>query len=173
MKPSAMLIATGASVFGAHAAAQDLPKMKAGLWESSTTNSGPKGSPGSSFTHTVCMNDAVQKDIFAFSQNMGAQCKNSAMRKDGNKYYGEAECVMGSMTVKSTSVTTFNSDTSYRSESKATFSPAMAGMTDSTTLSESKFVGPCPANMKPGEINMNGRVTNINDMGKMLKGIKK
>jgi Protein of unknown function (DUF3617) len=162
-----------AAVFSAHAAAQDLPKMKAGLWESTSSSSGAKGAQAHTTKSSMCINETVQKDMMAFSQTMGAKCSKNSMRRDGNKYYGEAECAMGNMTVKSQSVTTFTGDAAFRTENRATFSPPMAGMSESTTTQESKFTGPCPANMKPGDMNMGGRITNINDLAKMMKGMPK
>lgn len=167
-------IMTIAAVLGASVtAAQDLPRLKPGLWESTTTSSGPKGAPPQVTKSSICMNDAVQKDVMAFSQNMGASCKKNTLRRDGNRVLGEAECSMANITVKSQSVTTFSGDTSYRTENRATFTPAMAGMSESSTVQESKFAGPCPANMKPGDMNMGGRMMNIGDMAKAMKGIPK
>jgi hypothetical protein len=168
-----LILFAAAGIFAASAAAQDMPKMKAGLWESTTASSGPKGSPPNVSKSSMCLNDAALKDIMAFSQSMGAQCSRNTMRRDGNKYYGEAECTMGNMTVKSQSVTTFTGDASFHTENRATFSPAMAGMSGSTSTQDAKFVGPCPAGMKPGDMNTGGRTMNINDMAKMTKGAKK
>ena len=147
--------------------------MKAGLWESTSSSSGPKGAQAQTTKSSMCINEAVQKDMMAFSQTMGAKCSKNTMRRDGNKYYGEAECAMGNMTVKSQSVTTFTGDAAFRTENRATFSPPMAGMSESTSTQESKFTGPCPANMRPGDMNMGGRITNINDLAKMMKGTPK
>lgn len=167
------LFVVAATLFAAHVGAQDLPKLKAGLWETTTTSSGPKGSHGSSSKHTMCVDDKAQKDMLAFTQNMGAQCAKNTVRRDGNKVYGEAECSMGKMTIKSHSVTTMSGDTAYRTEVKSSFTPPMAGMSESATVVEGRHVGACPANMKPGDINMNGSIMNINDMAKMMQGMKK
>lgn len=173
MKSSGKLVGLLASLFVAQAGAQDFPKLKAGLWETTTTASGPKGAPGagSSMKITMCVDDKAQKDMMAFSQNMGAQCAKNTMRRDGNKVYVEAECSTGKMTVKSSSVTTLSGDTSYRSEVKSNVTPPMAGVGDSTTTVDGRHVGACPANMKPGDMNMGGRISNINDMAKMMKGM--
>lgn len=167
------LFVVAIALFSAQTGAQDLPKLKSGLWEANTTSSGPKGSHGSSMKHTMCMDDKAQRDVMAFSQNMGAQCAKNTIRRDGNKVYGEAECSMGKMIIKSQSVTTMSGDTSYRTEVKSSFTPPMAGMNESATVVEARHVGACPANMKPGDINMGGQITNINDMAKMMKGMKK
>lgn len=173
MKQGGIVVVVGAALFAPHAGAQDMPKLKAGLWESTTTSSGPKGSHGSSTKHSMCVDDKSQKDMMAFSQNMGAQCTRNTVRRDGNKVYGEAECGMGKMTIKSQSVTTFSGDSSFRTDVRSSFTPAMAGMSESSTVVESRFLGACPANMKPGDINMNGQIRNINELSKMMKGMPK
>jgi hypothetical protein len=162
-----------AALIATHAAAQDLPKMKPGLWETTSTTSGLKGAPAHSAKSTMCVNESTQKDMMAMGQNMGAKCSKNVMRRDGNKYIGEAECNFGNSTIKSQSVTTFSGDSSYRGETRATFSPPMGGMSESTSVQEGKYAGPCPANMKPGDMNMGGRIMNINDMAKMMKGMPK
>ena len=171
-----MIVAAGffAAQASVQAVAQEMPRMKPGLWETTTSTAGQKGAPGHSSKTTMCINEAVQKDMMAFSQNMGAQCSKNSTRRDGNKYIGEAECNFGGSVMKSRSVATFTGDTSYRVESRATFSPPMGGMSESNSTQEAKYAGACPAGMKPGDMNMGGRTMNISDMAKMMnKGAKK
>lgn len=171
MKFSATLMLMTLTAFGIRAAsAQDLPKLKSGLWESTTTSSGPKGAPANTSKHSMCVDEKFNRDVMTFSQNMGAQCSKNTVRRDGNRVLGESECTMGNMTVKSQSVTTFSGDSSFRTENRATFTPPMAGMSESVTIQEGRHAGACPSNMKPGDINMHGRIMNINDMAKMMKG---
>ena len=163
-----------AALLAAPAAAQDLPKMKTGLWETTSSTASQKGAPPHVSKSTMCINDAVQKEIMAFNQGMGAQCSKLSTRRDGNKFIGEAECAFGNSVMKSQSVSTFVNDASYRVESRATFTPPMGGMSESSSSQEGKYVGPCPANMKPGDMTIAGRTMNISDMAKMMnKGAKK
>lgn len=161
-------------IFAANAYAQEMPKMKPGLWETTTSTGGQKGAPAHTSKTSMCINEAVQKDMMAFSQGMGAQCSKNTTRRDGNKYIGEAECNFSGSVMKSQSVATFTSDTAYRVEARATFSPPMGGMSESNSTQEAKFAGACPANMKPGDVNVGGRTMNITEMAKMMnKGAKK
>lgn len=43
------------------------------------------------------------------------------------------------------------SDTAVRSESHATYTPPISGMSQSTTILEQKWVGACPAGVEPGD----------------------
>ncbi len=166
------LLIAAAAFLAPQAYAQDLPKMKPGLWETSST-SGGKGAPAHTSKTTMCITEAVQKEMMTFGQNMGASCSKNTIRRDGNKILGDAECAFGNTTIKSQSVTTFTGDTAYRTEVRATFSPPMGGMSESTTTQDGKHMGACPSGMKPGDINVGGKVMNISDMAKMMKGAKK
>jgi hypothetical protein len=159
--------------FAINAGAQEMPKMKPGLWETTTATAGQKGAKGHTAKTTMCINESVQKEMMTFSQSMGAQCSKNSTRRDGNKYIGEAECTFGGSVMKSQSVATFSSDTAYRVESRATFSPPMGGMSESSTTQDAKYAGACPAGMKPGDMNMGGRTMNITEMTNMMKGMKK
>ena len=161
-------------LFTAVAYAQEMPKMKPGLWETATSTGGQKGAPAHTSKGSMCVTEAVQKEMMSFSQSMGAQCTKNTTRRDGNKYIGEAECNFGGSVMKTQSVSTFSGDTSYRVESRATFTPPMSGMSESNSTQEAKYVGACPASMKPGDMNMGGRTMNIIEMAKMMdKGAKK
>ena len=162
-----------AGFFSLQAAAQDMPKMKPGLWETSTATAAGKGAQGHTAKTTLCINEAVQKEMMAFSQHAGAQCSKNTTRRDGNKFIGEAECKLGTSVMKSQSVATFINDTSYRVESRTTFSPPMGGMSESSATQEAKYAGPCPAGMQPGDMNVGGRTMNISDITKMMKGMQK
>ena len=125
----AVLIAV-AGIFSMPAAAQEMPKMKPGLWETSTSTVAGKGTQGHTAKTTMCINEAVQKEMMAFSQHAGAQCSKNTTRREGSKFIGEAECKLGTSAMKSQSVATFINDTSYRVESRTTFSPPMGGMSE-------------------------------------------
>ena len=46
---------------------------------------------------------------------------------------------------------TYESATSVRSESHATYTPAFHGKSEETITEDQKYVGHCPSNMKPGD----------------------
>jgi hypothetical protein len=53
---------------------------------------------------------------------------------------------------------TYESATSTRLESTATYQPAFNGKTDETLTQDQKFVGSCPAGMNPGDRIMPGGI---------------
>lgn len=154
--------------------AQSMPKMKAGMWENTVMSdaAGTKGK-GEPTKSTMCIDDTVMEQMMKMGQGMAqAMCSKNTSQISGNKMTGSVECKMGSSTINSTSVTTFNGDTSYRTESKSVYTPPLYGMKENVTVTEAKYVGACKAGMKPGDINTMGITMNIMDMNKMM-GAKK
>ena len=93
---------------------------------------------------------------------MKSMCPKNDIRRNGSKIFGEAECKLGESTMKSKSVTAFVGDTAYKTEVKATYSPAFMGKTASTTVIEAKWTGACPAGVKVGDMILpNGKTMNI------------
>src|ERR1017187_6973809 len=46
---------------------------------------------------------------------------------------------------------TYQGDTSFHSESHATFTPALGGISETTRIVDQKYVGSCPAGAHPGD----------------------
>ncbi len=151
--------------------AQNFPKIKAGLWENSVLSDGAtsKKAGAEPITSTMCIDDTVMEQMMKMGQGMSQKmCSKNTTQVSGNKMTGSVECKMGGSTITSTSTTTFNSDTSYRTESKSVYTPPLYGMKENTTVSNAKYVGPCKAGMKPGDINTMGITMNILDMNKAM-----
>lgn len=182
MKISMKIIAIAASGLLAGAAsvsmAQSMPKVKAGMWEntvvSDAAGAGVNGKGKSEPTKsTMCIDDTVMEQMMKMGQGMAqAMCSKNTSQVSGNKITGSVECKMGGSTINSTTVTTYNGDTSYRTESKSVYTPPLYGMKENLTVTEAKYVGACKAGMKPGDINTMGITMNIVDMNKMM-GAKK
>ena len=66
------------------ALAQDIPKLKAGLWE--ITNSSPGRANGPSMISTLCLDQSVQQDMIKMSAGMmQGLCSKHDMKVSGNK----------------------------------------------------------------------------------------
>ncbi len=166
----------GATLFMAGAnlsIAQSMPKMKAGMWENTVMSDAPGAKGKEPTKSTMCIDDTVMEQMMKMGQGMAqAMCSKNTSQISGNKMTGSVECKMGSSTINSTSVTTFNGDTSYRTESKSVYTPPLYGMKENVSVTEAKYVGACKAGMKPGDINTMGITMNIMEMNKMM-GAKK
>jgi hypothetical protein len=158
-----LLFAVASSALAADLPAIDIPTMKPGLWESKVAR---EGTTAPQPIARMCLDAAVQKEMMGFGMGaMKSMCSKNDLRREGNKLYGNNECKIGESTMRSTSVTTFNGDSSYHTEVKATYDPPMMGKAGVDTVVDAKWVGPCPAGMQPGEMIMpNGQKMNVRGM---------
>ncbi|MBS0320406.1 MAG: DUF3617 family protein, partial [Proteobacteria bacterium] len=132
-----------------------LPKMKAGLWETSTMSDQAKAKGQPARVSSICLDDATQKLLVRFSQGMmKGLCTKNDLVITGSTITGDAVCeVMGSK-IASKSVMKFTGDTAYHTEARATYAPPLMGMTEGHTVVDGRWTGPCPAGMVPGDMKL-------------------
>ena len=145
------------------AASQDLPKLKAGLWEMTNTSS---RNPRQAMTSTVCLDTTLQQDMIRMGTGMmQGMCSKHDLKISNNTVTGEAVCKFGDSTVTSRSVMTMTGDTAYRTEAHAKFNPPMAVMSESDTVIQGRWLGACKPGQRPGDITMpNGQTMNLRNM---------
>lgn len=163
----AVLTAIGMSA----ASAQSFPKMKAGMWESTTKSDQPGGTMP---TTLMCIDDSVIEPMMKLGQGMAqGMCSKNESSISGNKVTGNVECKIANSTIRSKSVTTFNGDSGYRTETKSTYDPPLFGTKEAATVTEAKYIGPCKAGMKPGDISSNGMTINVLNASRGIPPSKK
>jgi isoleucyl-tRNA synthetase len=151
--PAAAIIAVAlaAALVGAPRIARadepPLPFLKDGLWEShihQTVN-------GQQTEHTVrmCQTADTQRQERAFSASLRQrnQCTYSVKRQSANVYVSENRCQSGALAgTLSKGTMTFQGDTAYHDEVHVLQSGNVK-----TTITDAKYVGACPTDMKPGD----------------------
>ena len=147
------------------ALAQDMPSRKAGLWEMTMTYEG-RGAPPQ--TMQQCIDAATDKAMQDMSAGpRGQSCSKRETKKVGNTIVFDSVCSAGTGTTTSHGVVSgdFNSAYTVKINSKREGGPAIPNMPPETNMTiESKWLGPCKADQKPGDIIMaNGMKMNIND----------
>jgi hypothetical protein len=142
---------------------EDLPKRKPGLWEMSTTSSGNKGVPAMS---KVCIDAATDRELMNFGLGVAIQlCSKRDIKVSGAVATLNMVCTIGNSQATSRSTITYSGNTAYRAEIRAHFEPPFLGQSDSTTTQQAKWTGPCPADMKPGDlVTGNGAKINLRDL---------
>jgi hypothetical protein len=151
-------------------AAIDMPARKAGLWQMTMTFEG-RNLPQQNIKQ--CIDAATDKQM----NSMGGQfqkenCSKQDMQRVGNTIIVDSVCKMGPGTSVTHAVMTgdFNSAYTVKVDSKheGAAAPGMpAGGTSKMTI-EAKWLGPCAADQKPGDMIMgNGMKMNIRDMPSM------
>ena len=164
MTPLAAAAAALALLASVPAAAVDYPTLKNGLWEMTTSASGP-GAPARKAT--ICLDASTQKSMIDMGVGMQKEmCTRMDMRHEGARFITDAECKIGNSVIKSHGVMTMTGDTAYRTETSAAFDPPLANnMKESKTVIEGRYLGPCRDGMQPGDmVTETGQKFNVNQM---------
>ena len=140
-------------LFGAVTAAQaQMPTRKAGLWETTMSGTSSLAAEGGGKVKQ-CIDAAT--DRAAMSGVMAAKaCQQSGVVKTATGYELEATCKFGEMTSKSKSVITGDFNSKVTIQVTSLISTGGGPAKESKTILESRFIGPCEAGQKPGDIIM-------------------
>lgn len=127
--------------------AADLPTRKSGLWEIRTSHDGA----GGPMTLQICI-DQTQDNISVqqsqkLDKDMRRQCSRLDVKRLGDRTEIDSVCKFDKYTTTGHSVISGNLSTQYRMESTTRYEPAMFGKSQTHTVMDGKWLGPC----KPGQ----------------------
>ena len=166
---TAVCFAWSALSFGLLAAnsagAVDLPVRKAGLWEMKMART---GSPAPEMTIQHCTDETTDKEMTAAASPIGKEvCSSRDVQKTATGYVSDSVCGMAGITITSHAITgDFDSAYIVKSTSRSERGRAGAAHDTNSTI-EAKWMGPCKADQKPGDIMMPGGMKmNIRDIEK-------
>jgi hypothetical protein len=124
------------------------PFTKEGLWEANTSHT--MMGKTTQVTVKVCQNRETQQKERdeAAARRQKDQCTYTTTQPAPGTYVSESKCTTGPRAGNSSKATmTFQGDSAYHVEMHMT----SASGSESTMIADSKYVGPCPADMKPGD----------------------
>ncbi|MBN8937069.1 MAG: DUF3617 family protein [Rhizobiales bacterium] len=163
-----LAIAVCGFVIATAASATEMPMRKAGLWDLKM-NFDSRGVPPQSIQQ--CVDAATDK---LMNSNFGGMSKGSCSTHDvktaGSTITVDSVCKFGEATTTSHAVVTGSFDRAYtvRVTSTRKGGPAIPGMTPGQAVNmtiEAKYLGPCKAGQKPGDMIMaNGFKMNVLNM---------
>ncbi len=157
-----MLFCVSATVllsFGpAHAA--DSPDVKEGLWSSQTQTIDNPGNKRGGGAVTICRSHAYDQYVKDMAAKMpGCKKLNESVR--GHTHTSALRCTVGNTVIDTRETTTFQADTAVHSETHATYTPPLYGVSESTMIMDQKYLGNCPADLQPGDMkSIDGRIVN-------------
>jgi hypothetical protein len=156
------------------AVAADFPSHKPGLWEM-TIGVSQTGTPP--VTERMCLDAATDQLILKMAGGINQRmCSRTDLHSAGGKVVVDTTCHVGTSTVTGHSVTTFVGNTSTHTETTMHYDPPMRGKSDGSSTQDGKWIGACPADMKPGDMLISNPSLpqpirmNINDMLKGAQG---
>jgi hypothetical protein len=141
------------------ALAADLPKRKSGLWE--ITTSEPGGPPGP--VAQMCIDQKLDDMARQFAAG-ALSCSRQDLRREGDRYISDSICRIGDSTATTHAVISGNFESTYHAEIQAKYTPPLMGMSEGRSVMSAKWLGPCRAGQRAGDIVMPGGTTiNIYD----------
>jgi hypothetical protein len=131
-------------------AADNAPPLKEGLWSIHMHTVDNPGNKASDNTYSLCRNHAYDDHARALAKEVKG-CNTVSEASQGSKYITEVRCTVGTTAIATKGIVTFDGDTAAHSESRATYTPAMYGKTETTMVMDQKYTGACPAGAQPGD----------------------
>jgi hypothetical protein len=167
MRVTLMTAAALATILSIAARADDYPPRKAGLWEVAVHNPAVPD-----VTMKLCIDPDTDQMFHKFSGDVRAKhCQKNTVNVSGTTVTAESVCLLGSITTTTDAVTTFTGDSAYHVDIKMHFDPPKLGQSDVAITQDAKWTGDCPADMKPGDMDMgHGLKFNIKTVN-MLKSL--
>ena len=153
MKKTILIAALTAIAFTIPAKTDPWPHRKPGLWQMTMTM---QGSPVPPMTSKYCIDAKTESYLMNQGQGMMQQsCPTHDVHVAGGRGTIDTVCKFGKYTQTAHTLITFTGDSAYRSETKSQTDPPMPyGGKDHTSAIDARWTGPCPPDMKPGDIVM-------------------
>ena len=185
MKSQAAVITCCIAALGvvAPAFADDLPRRKAGLWET-TMNSAQM--QGRTVVSQQCIDDKTDADLVKQSMSgKDSGCSKPEMKRLTNGWEFDSVCKQADGTMSSHGKITGDFKTQYTMDIKGHWTPPREGMGDFQSTITARHLGACPDDMKPGDMKINGMLIHADgtpanlppeqaeQMRKMMEQLKK
>jgi Protein of unknown function (DUF3617) len=156
-----VLALLGAATCGA-VRAQDLPPRKPGLWQ---IDMAMPAAPGPQQMR-MCIDSDTDAEMYKMGMNSArGTCDKPIVKRNGSTVTIDSVCKMGETRMTTHAVTRFTADTAYRTEADTRMEPPMPGRGEMKITQDGKWVGPCPADMTPGDVTMgSGAKMNVKQM---------
>jgi len=151
------------------AAADELPVRKAGLWEMKMVRTG-SSLPEMTMQH--CTDASTDKEMNnSIAPAAKQMCSKQDLRKTATGFASDSVCSVAGRSITSHAEIVGDFNAAYTVKSTAHSDGGPAGVRDTTTTIEAKWLGACKPDQKPGDIVMPGGMKmNVKDMEK-LKGL--
>jgi hypothetical protein len=132
------------------------PPTREGLWETHSTQT-QQGKAMSDRSVKMCQSKELTKSMQASGEELRKknECTSKVTQPSANTYVEENRCAKGLNAGSVTKVIyTYQGDTSSHTEMHMT----LLGQTETVMIIDAKYVGSCPAGMKPGDLIIDGKM---------------
>ena len=141
-------------------AAGALPHRKSGLWE---TTMSAQQRPGGGYKSQQCIDEKTDEitQRRALGTEQTTKCEHQDFRTMPGGYETTSVCTTTRGTLTSKLRITGDLQSAYRMEVSSHHEPAVGKLADASTVIDAKWLGACPAGMKPGDLRVNGMVLHL------------
>jgi Protein of unknown function (DUF3617) len=124
------------------------PRRKSGLWEmtNQTTTGGPT-------VTQICIDQATDDLIHGVGASR-MECTQTEWKREGDQIVVRTVCKIDQSEATANSVLIGDFETVYHNEVFVVFDPPMRGNDQLNMSQDARWIGPCPDDMKPGDIVM-------------------
>ncbi len=159
------------SLLGAtmRAVAADLPRRKSGLWE--ITSASNMRAKAGAMTMSMCVDQNSDANWMQMGQQTAqSKCSKQEHKVERDRVIFSSVCNFGKTTATTKGVAAGDFNKEYKVETHSTYDPPMGSIKEASHTVTAKWLGPCQAGQRPGDVIMpNGQTMNMNDMMKMKK----
>lgn len=133
----------------------DMPKRKPGQWEIKMESAMMRGMVT---TMEQCIDEKTDAEMQ--KQNMQGQgksdCKLTSSKKTASGWEFDTVCKQEQTTMSGHSVMSGDFQSAYQMDNTTTFTPPLQGMKEMKSTMKVRYLGACKADMKPGDMTVNG-----------------
>jgi hypothetical protein len=154
-KPAFLVAVLSVSIGIAGADGIKLPPTKEGLWETHSTQT-QQGKTVSDRSVKMCQSKELTKSMQSNGEELRKrnECTSSVTQSSTNTYVEESRCAKGPNAGSVTKVVyTYQGDTASHTEMHMN-----VGKSETVMIMDAKYLGSCPAGMKPGDLIMDGKI---------------
>jgi hypothetical protein len=113
-------------------------------------------------TNKLCIDAATDAKLMKLGvAAKEADCTTMNISGSGNVRTVDSVCHMNGGEQRTHIAMTYSGDGAYHMDMRSQFSPPVAGNSQSHIIQDAKWTGPCPADMKPGDMMINGMKINM------------
>ena len=132
-----------------------LPPTKEGLWETHSTRT-QQGKAASDSSVKMCQSKELTKSMQSNGEELRKknECTSTVTQPSTNTYVEESRCAKGPNAGSVTKVVyTYQGDAASHTEMHMN-----VGKSEIVMIMDAKYLGSCPAGMKPGDLIMDGKI---------------
>jgi hypothetical protein len=149
------LCALGAAVSSAWA--YEPPPRKPGLWEMTMSSSARGEGAQAPMVTQQCIDAATDKAMREMGQGVNKDmCSKNEVTSSGGTMRLESVCKMGQTTATTRGTVTGDFTQNYRMDMQVNYNPPLMGKSEHSMSIQAKWLGPCKADQKPGDMILPG-----------------